>query len=76
MFSYGSTKYDKQKKKDIFCYVREDENTEIWVECNLSEVDQKRTLIGPEGTLILSNYRNQERFLRPYEANIYLVKKK
>ena len=75
VLSYGTTNYYKPKKKNIFCYARQDEKTEIWVECNLSEIDQKRTLIGPEGTLILSNYRKQERFLRPYEANIYLVTK-
>ena len=51
VLSYGTTNYYKPKKKDIFCYVRHDEKTEIWVECNLSEVDQKRTLIGAEGTL-------------------------
>ena len=70
-FMYGETKFIKLKKKDLFYYCRMLGQEKYLVECNLSEYKKKRMIKTRGYTCILSNYKNKNKQLAPYEVNIY-----
>lgn len=74
VFAYGKTIYFKPKKKNVFYYGRMDQEAEFWIECNLSNQMQKKIRSFPEGKLLLSNYKEAAKHLRPYEANLYQIR--
>lgn len=69
---YGDFKAVNSKKKDIFTYYRELHGRRFYIECNLSSNEIKRYNEVEKYQLILSNYKQSSKVLRPYEANVYL----
>ena len=72
----GEMQISNKKLFDIMTYKRFDEagNT-YYVECNISVNENVIAPERPEGAeLLLSNYEDTSKRLRPYEANIYKVK--
>lgn len=69
---YGDFKAVNSKKKDIFTYYRELHGKRFYIECNLSSNEIKRYTEVEKYQLLLSNYKQSSKVLRPYEANIYL----
>lgn len=72
----GEMQISNKKLFDIMTYKRFDEagNT-YYVECNISANENVIAPERPEGAeLLLSNYEDTSKMLRPYEANIYKVK--
>lgn len=71
---YGDILFTNKRIKNLFTYYRKDEIETLFMESNLSPYDQKRKKL-PEGRCILSNYSDiSKTHLRPYEANIWIVK--
>ena len=70
--------YGKSSSK-VYTYIREDEHQKILVVCSFSEKLAKIKV--PKGfdidssELILSNYENNSKILKPYETRVYLYKK-
>lgn len=70
--------YGKSSSK-VYTYIREDEHQKILVVCSFSEKPAKIKV--PKGfniknsELILSNYENNSKILKPYETRVYLYKK-
>lgn len=71
---YGEFIPVAEKRKNIFCYYRELDNSKYYIELNLTENPQKRLVESDSYELILSNYNNRSSLLRAYEANLYKVK--
>ncbi len=70
--TYGSFNPVFAKNKKLFCYFRIYEGEKWYVEMNLTEKEVIRpSIILKSQKLWLSNYDNQGKTLRPYEANIY-----
>ncbi len=70
---YGSFKPVFTKNKRLLCYFRLLGGQKWYVELNLSERQVPRPgRIAQNQKLVLSNYENPTRALRPYEANLYL----
>lgn len=70
---YGSIKPVFLKNPRVLCYFRILGGQKWYVELNLSERQLPRPgRIAQNQKLVLSNYDNQSRALRPYEANLYL----
>lgn len=69
---YGDFKAINPKKKDIFTYYRELHGKRFYIECNLSSNEIERYNEVEKYELVLSNYKQSSKILRPYEANIYL----
>lgn len=67
--------YPEDKK--IFAYTRETEDEQLLVVCNFS--DETLPFVIPEAfrgaDLLIGNYAEQAESLRPYEAEMYLVKR-
>ena len=60
-----------EKRRDLFCYVRDDGAERFYVEANLSGVTIRRPQ-RPEGARrILANYEDEQPNLRPYEAGVF-----
>lgn len=70
---YGSFEAVNKKRKDSFTYYRRGEKEEFYVQCNLSSNTIKRNTLASGYELILSNYSEPAKDLRPYEANLYKV---
>jgi oligo-1,6-glucosidase len=73
---YGEFQILHRKQKDIFTYVRKYGDEIFYMECNLSSRSVRRP--GPDGDcdLILSNYPEKAKYLKPYKASLYLIKNK
>lgn len=69
---YGDFEVINRKKKDRFTYFRKLEDEWFYIECNLSSNPLKRYSSIEGYELILSNYSEPARDLRPYEANLYM----
>ncbi len=70
--TYGSFNPVFAKNKKLFCYFRVYEGEKWYVEMNLTEKEVVRPgIILKSQKLWLSNYDNQGKTLRPYEANVY-----
>jgi len=68
---YGEFISFDKVKRDIFTYYRQSGEETFYVECNLCSKPVRR-LRWPRGSsLLLSNYSQLQKFLRPYEANLY-----
>lgn len=62
------------REKNTYCFFRIGGGEKFYIEINLTAEDQKRP--GPltaEHELVLGNYGGTAMFLRPYEANVYLI---
>lgn len=71
---YGKFEAVKKEKKDLFLYYREYQGVKYYVECNLSSSTVKRVQQVNKMSLMLSTYGDKQLELRPYEANLYVVK--
>jgi oligo-1,6-glucosidase len=71
---YGDFEAVCKSKKDRFNYNRSLFGQTLYVECNLSSKTQKRCRSVEVYRLLLSNYSGSDNRLRPYEANLYLIK--
>lgn len=71
---YGKFEVVKKEKKDLFLYYREYQGVKYYVECNLSSSTLKRVQQVNKMSLMLSTYGDKQLELRPYEANLYVVK--
>jgi len=71
---YGEFVILNREKKDLFTYIRKLEGEACFVECNVSSkpIPRRSSINGYE--LVLSNYKERADGLRPYEANLYIVK--
>ncbi len=70
--THGSFNPVFTKNKKLFCYFRIYEGEKWYVEMNLTEKEVIRpSLILKSQKLWISNYDNQGKTLRPYEANLY-----
>lgn len=70
---YGEFVPVERRKKDLFQYYRKLEGEVYFIECNLSNKSlRKRQPVAYH--LILSNYKEKDVVLRPYEANLYRCK--
>ncbi len=72
---YGQFEATNKKQKDMFTYYRKWEDEVFYIECNLSSHSLKRYSSIKGYELILSNYSEPAKDLRPYEANLYKYKK-
>jgi Glycosidases len=72
-FVYGEFIPVEKSKKDLFTYYRRLDQETYYVECNLSSRPMKRLRRVDGTTLLVSNYKNKDKFLRPYEANLYRI---
>lgn len=72
-FVYGDFIPVEKSKKDLFTYYRRLEQETYYVECNLSSKPLKRLRKVDGTSLLLSNYKDKDKFLRPYEANLYRI---
>jgi oligo-1,6-glucosidase len=72
-FTYGDIKILDKKRRDSFVYLRRYKGDMFLIECNLSQnnIPKKKKRIPCQ--LILSNYKDEDDKLRPYEANLYRV---
>lgn len=70
---YGSFEVTDRKKRDVFAYYRRLGDQVYYIECNLSDkaVPRGNSIRGYQR--LISNYKNAEERLRPYEANLYQV---
>ncbi len=68
---YGEFLAMDKGRKDIFNYFRTLEEEGFYIECNLSNHPVRRIRWAKGYQLILSNYVQPDKVLRPYEANLY-----
>ncbi len=69
---YGDISIVNKRTKNLFTFLREDENSAFYIECNLSENNLPRKHKKPSGDIFLSSYRDEcTEYLRPYEAIIW-----
>ncbi len=68
---YGSFEVVNRKKKDVFTYYRRLNREEFYIETNISEHTLPSLPRNEEFTLLLSNYTEEAKQLRPYEAKLY-----
>lgn len=73
VFVYGDFRAVHKKSKNLFTYYRSNENEKFYIECNLCNKIISRPNSHEKRSLILSNYEQIDKQLRPYEANIYKV---
>ncbi len=61
--------------EDVFCYFRILNGQKFYIECNLTRHTRKRpgALAGVVFRRVLSNYADESKRLRPYEANVYEI---
>ncbi len=57
--------------RDSFCYSRDLDGVRLFVECNLSQLTQKRRWKTDGFTPLLASYGTPADVLRPYEAVVY-----
>jgi oligo-1,6-glucosidase len=70
-FIYGTFEIFNKKKQDYFAYYRRLGKEAYFIECNISSKTGKKHYPAGEYELILSNYNESSKYLRPYEANLY-----
>lgn len=70
---YGDVEFVNSKEKNYFAYYRKWHGTVYFVECNLGTSPKKRSRIGQNGRLILSNVSKQEEQMAAYETAIYQI---
>lgn len=68
---YGEFIPAAEKRKNVFCYYRMQKDAAYFVELNLTDKPQKRSVKCDMYKLILSNYEGRNSLLRPYEANLW-----
>jgi oligo-1,6-glucosidase len=68
---YGDFIPVKPKTKDTFCYFRSLDGVKYYIETNLSDREMKRPEPVEGFSLLLSNYPEGGKYLKPYEAAIY-----
>lgn len=69
---YGDIRFTDKKKKNLFCYYRDDQNLSFYVECNLSSriIKRPKRPVGYGG--ILSNYGfHDKNRMMAYEVCLY-----
>lgn len=74
---YGDYIEHYQNDKNVVCYERNLDNDKIVVVCNLTkkEVFQKCPYDVAKGKLLLNNYDDDDRVLKPFQAKVYLFRK-
>lgn len=72
---YGAIEMHSKKEMDLFTYYRKNENETFYIECNLGNKSIKRKDKLPDATRLISNYPSSAEGLRPYEANVWMIKK-
>lgn len=70
---YGDFIPVKEKAKDLFCYYRELDGAKFYIEVNLSDKVKKAPKKDTACKVLLSNYADKDKKLRPYEATVYKV---
>jgi oligo-1,6-glucosidase len=70
---YGDFIPVKEKTKDLFCYYRELEGVKFYIEINLSNKEKAIHKRSSNYNKLLSNYTEEDKKLRPYEATIYSI---
>lgn len=70
---YGDFIAADQGRRDIFNYYRNSQEEAFYVECNLTARPMRRIRWAKGYHRLLSNYEESDKFLRPYEVNLYLV---
>lgn len=70
---YGDFELVDRKRKNIFTYYRRQQDEVFYIECNLSFKPVKRSFF-VQYQLVLSNYKDKSKVLRPYEANLYICR--
>lgn len=68
---YGKYEVMDEKVKDLFTYTRNLDGHQYYIECNLSDHSLKRLRQVDGLQRVLSNYKTEDKVLRPYEANLY-----
>lgn len=70
---YGEVRFINEKQKNLFTYYRTLGEKTFYIECNLSSkfIGRKQSVKGYKK--LLSNYREESKQLRPYEASLYEV---
>lgn len=72
---YGDFKAIAKNRKDYFIYIRKSGETAYLIECNLSSKKIRRLHLKEIDwnccELLMSNYPDRAKTLRPYEANLY-----
>ncbi|MDO5551982.1 MAG: alpha-amylase family glycosyl hydrolase, partial [Lachnospiraceae bacterium] len=78
---YGVYELLEPEDESLFVYTRTLENEKLLVICNFTDQklpmpDSAASCIGPDASLLISNYPQcQDNWLRPYEAAVYYSKK-
>jgi len=67
---YGKLDFLWPKDKTLFVYTRSLSGNSFYIEANLGTRHRKSNA-PPEAELLVCNYREPSRFLRPYEARVY-----
>lgn len=73
----GEYKLLMAEHPSIYAYKRSDQHQELIVLCNFSNQEQTydQSIIKPERQVLISNYNDVQKVLRPYESIVYLQKK-
>jgi len=66
---YGEVYFIKPKRKNYFAYTREMNGDQYGIECNLSAHSLTRSM--KWNHLLLSNFNENDKILKPYEARLY-----
>ncbi|MEG0768381.1 MAG: alpha-glucosidase [Ruthenibacterium sp.] len=69
---YGDFAVVGRNRKDVWAYTRTGEDSAFYVVCNLGKNAIPRTEVPRNWRLILSNYKEQQSKMQPYEACLYL----
>ncbi len=71
---YGDIEVINKDRKDIFTYFRRDIEEILYIECNLGKEYKRREGDMPQGRRLISNYKDTDEYLRPYEASVWITK--
>lgn len=71
IFVYGSFEILKKKTRDVFAYYRHYKDEQVLIVMNLSDKEKIIKINTLDYHLLLSNYENDSRVFKPYEARIY-----
>ena len=70
---YGDFIAVKEKTKDLFCYYRQLVGVKLYSEIKLSNKEKAIPKGSSNCKMLLSNYKEMDKKLRPYEATVYRV---
>ena len=70
---YGEVIFTHEKCKNLFTYYRKLAGKTFYIECNVSGNIIRRKQSVRKYQKIISNYKVEDKWLRPYEANLYEI---